>query len=177
MYRISEISVNVFKYRCVKISALNLSYTVTCRDDDKVVELSFPVDMQFTRDRFMNYIRKFYGIEELSGVGKDFLYAFDENESELLSYLTYNGYVEDLSLDFSLSKSLHELKDSDHLAFVANIDYLTLVDVLYDMQKNYTIHDNLLIVNTTGYLSYKISDVDKFNRLLTKLIVLRRKNA
>lgn len=171
MYKITDISTYVYSYKHVKISALRKSYKVTCRDGDKIVELSFPSDMTFNRDSFMEYIKESYGIEELSGVVGDFLFVFTEVESKLLSYLTWNGVL-DADLTLPLNIDLFEVRDSEHLLFLEDTKLFTLVDILLNMHERYTICDNLLIVSSTMYLSYKISNVSKFNALLTKIIVL-----
>lgn len=171
MYRITDISINIFKYKHVRISALYESYKITCRDGDKVVELSFPNNVAFKRDSFMTYIREYYGIEELSGVGENFLFVFTEVESKLLSYLTWNGVL-GADSNLQLSNDLLEIYDSEHLIFLEGTKYLTLTDILLNMHEKYIICDNLLIIGSKEYLSYKISDVSKFNALLIKIIVL-----
>lgn len=179
MYRISEIKkLGQIKYSCKRIDELNMYDSVTfvdCLDNSEIV-VGFSNPSSFDRGSLLTYLRKEYGIKEVSGVGKEFIFAFNDYELELLDFLDWNGYIQ--SYPVPIKSSLYETDSSEHLTYVSESSYATLTNILLDMPKSYTINGNTLVIHLDDYRfpTFTISDISKFNRLLTKMIVLRGKD-
>lgn len=200
-YRISEILYNAVNYRCISFKSLSSKpyVFVVCKDDVSGNEIATiaPDTESITKELFLDHLKNQYEIKTVSGVGEDFIYAFDKHELELLGYIDFIEYTNesdessishesDCILHTSLSYNfttlgvkavLIELDDSLHMSFSYKFKTLSIADVLLELHDCYEICDDILKIYTfnNGALNYKISDTSKFNNLLTKLIVLRRK--
>lgn len=175
MYRISEILYGGRNYQCVSFKSLSVRQFVfvVCKDDESGKEITAVVsDINgSSKEFFLDYIAESCGIKEIMGVGEDFIYVFGKHELELLSYLDFYGYIDD---DENKSQLLYELDDRLHMSFILGEESMTITDVLLKLYNCYKVCDDILKIFTSNSdtLTYKISNVSKFNVLLTKLITL-----
>lgn len=176
-YRISEILYNAVNYRCISFKSLSSKpyVFVVCKDDVSGNEIATiaPDTEIITKELFLDHLRNQYKIKSVSGVGEDYIYTFDRHELDLLDYLDFMEYTN----ESGESSILRELDDSLHMSFSYNFNTVNIVDVLLELHDCYKICGDILKIYTSNnsILNYRISNTSKFNNLLTKLIVLRRK--